>query len=164
MGSSGEMFIPPEDAGAGRGRLLMRDLFAAAKLIGVDRIAIEAQRIGRYAWLRMGFVPDTGSWRNIQLEAPRFIQSHAAQLADRPPQLIARVLTGEPKAASWLAGLPTPVPSRELFDDDGHPVMVPLGKAFFIEAAPNWTGEFSFDPESLRLADAYLGDKSGADG
>jgi hypothetical protein len=125
-------------------------------MLGVGRIDIEAQRIGRYAWLRIGFVPDAGSWRNIQLEAPRFIQRHQAYLGNQTPELIGRVLSGTPKAARWLAGLRNPVPSRELFDDDGQPLMVPLGKAFFIEAAPNWNGWFSFDPESVALAESYV--------
>lgn len=52
--------------------------------------------------------------------------------------------------------LTNPVPSTELYDPYGRPVMIPLGKAFFIEASPNWSGEFGFDPESLALAEDYI--------
>ena len=154
--SADEMFVPPGDAQIGRGRLLMRDLMEAAALLNVSRISVEAQKIGRYAWLRMGFVPDSGSWRNIQLDATRFIQSHLRHLGDQAAKLMPIVMTGKPLTARWLAALEHPVPSRELFDAFGEPVMVPLGKAFFIEAAPNWTGEFVFDPESARLARRYV--------
>ena len=154
--SADQMFIPPGDAQEGRGRLLMADLMDASELLGVARISIEAERIGRYAWLNMGFVPDRGSWRNIQIEALRFVQRHQASLGAEAPRLMSMISTGGPTTARWLANYTQPVPSRELFDEFGHPTSVPFGKAFFIEASPNWTGEFNFDPESVRLARAYV--------
>ena len=155
--SADRMFIPDRDAQTGRGRLLMSDLMEASKLLGIARISIEAERIGRYAWIRMGFVPDRGSWRNIQLDAIRFIQRHDRYLGPEAGPMIAMVTAGQPTTARWLAAIMRPVPSREIFDTHGEPVMVPFGKAFFIEAAPNWTGEFNFDPESVGLADKYVG-------
>lgn len=155
--SADQMFVPSRDAQAGRGRLLMADLLRAAELLGVARISIEAERIGRYAWLRIGFVPDRGSWRNIQLEALRFVQRHQAQIGADAPTVIATLASGGPITARWLAELDHPVPSRELYDGAGQPMLVPFGKAFYLEAAPNWTGEFNFDPESRRLALSYAG-------
>jgi hypothetical protein len=65
-------------------------------------------------------------------------------------------VTGKPLTARWLAALERPVPSQELFDAFGHPVQVPLGKACFIEAAPNWMGNFVFDPARVELAETYV--------
>lgn len=163
--SADRMFVPDKDAQAGRGRLLMNDLMGASKLLGIARISIEAERIGRYAWLRMGFVPDRGSWRNIQIDAIRFIQRHNRYLGPEADRMIAMVSAGQPSTARWLAEFVRPVPSGELFDTRGEPVLVPFGKAFFIEAAPNWTGEFNFDPESVGLAATYVGNhlRSGGD-
>ena len=154
--SADQMFIPSAEAQEGRGRLLMADLMRASELLGVARIGIEAERVGRYAWLRMGFVPDRGSWRNIQIEALRFVQRHAASLGTAAQKLLAMISVGDPITARWLAEYPDPVPSRELFDRLGQPVDVPFGKAFFLEAAPNWAGEFNFDPESKKLAGEYV--------
>lgn len=162
--SADEMFVPGKDAQVGRGRLLMHDLMDASRLLGVVRITVEAQRIGRYAWLRMGFVPDTGSWRNIQADALRFVQSKAASLGARAQEIISRLLASGPLAARWLATLDDPVPSGEMYDAFGHPVMVPLGRAFFLEKGPDWTGEFIFDPDSVRLADSYIGQLGGSNG
>ena len=159
-----EMFVAPDASQAGLGRRLMGDLLAASRLLGIARVSVEAQRIGRYAWLRMGFIPDGGSWRTIQLEAPRFIMRHAAYLDGDAPGLIALVLSGKAATARSLAALPHLVPSLELYDDHGVPVMVALGKAFYIEAAPNWTGEFNFDPDSVALAERYVASLEDDDG
>ncbi len=156
--SADQMFIPAGDAQQGRGRRLMGDLIRTGELLGVARITIEAERIGRYAWLQAGFVPDRGSWRNIQLEALRFLQRQQRDLGASLAQLIAMVAAGDATTARWLANLRHPVPSHELFHRDGTPRVVPLGKAFFIEASPDWTGEFNFDPDSLRLARDYISD------
>jgi hypothetical protein len=104
----------------------------------------------------MGFVPDAGSWRNIQLEAARFIMRHQAHLEGQAPALIRMVQPGKPPLARTLAGHPCQVPGAELYDHFGAPIMVPLGKAFFLEAAPNWTGEFVFDPKNVTLANDYV--------
>jgi len=161
-----EMFIPIGDAKQGRGRLLMKDLIEAARSINVERIKIQAQKIGRYAWLRIGFVPDGGSWRGIQAEAARLIQAHAGRLgAARASDLIARVLSGKPATAIFLAGLNDPVSSRQLFDRQGMPVLVPLGKALFLEGGTDWTGELNLnDPGAMEIANDYIRSIGGDDG
>ena len=158
--SADAMFIPDADARAGRGRRLMGDLMHAAELLGLSTISVEAERIGRYAWLRAGFLPDRGSWRSIQIEAMRFIQRHFPVLGSLGPELLATVASGTPSVARSIAMIAEPVPSRELFDGFGQPRMLPFGKTFFLEASPNWTGEFRFDPESRRLAAEYIGQGS----
>jgi hypothetical protein len=162
--SKDETFVPGKHARVGRGRSLMHDLMDASRLLGVVRITVEAQRIGRYAWLWMGFVPDHGSWRLIQAEALRFIQLKAASLGGRAQAIVSHLLGSGPLAARWLATLDYPVPSGEIYDGFGQPVMVPLGRAFFLERGPDWTGGFTFDPDSVRLAEAYIGELGGSGG
>jgi len=161
-----EMFIPDIDAGFGRGRPLMKDLIDAGRTIEIERIKIQAQNIGRYAWLRMGFVPDEGSWRSIQADGTRFIQLYEKRLGTRfVTDLTRQILSGRPETAVFLAGLSQPVPSRQLFDREGRPLDVPLGKAIFLEGCGNWTGEFDLkDPDVLKIADDYarsIGDGHG---
>jgi hypothetical protein len=100
------------------------------------------------------------SWK----EALRFVQSKATSLGGRAQEIISHLLASGPLAARWLATLDHPVPSGEIYDAFGQPVMVPLGRAFFLEKGPDWTGEFTFDPDSVRLADAYIGQFGGSDG
>ena len=151
-----QMFIPNDAAQIGHGRRLMGDLLDTALLLGISTIGIEAERIGRYAWLRAGFLPDRGSWRNIQLEAFRFTQRHLPLLTGAS-ELMAALASGGPTMARSLAWMQQPVPSRELYNQFGQPEMVPFGKAFFLEASPNWTGQFKFDPESIGMAQTYIG-------
>jgi GNAT superfamily N-acetyltransferase len=153
-----EMFVPEAEAGVGRGRLLMKDLIDAARRIGIEHIKIQAQNIGRYAWLRMGFVPDEGSWRSIQADATRLIQLYKGRLGERlVTDLTGRILTGRPETAVLLAGMSQSVPSRELFDNEGRPLDVPLGRAIFLEGCGNWTGEFDLnDPDALKVVDDYV--------
>ena len=44
------MWIPNPEHGKGRGRLLMADLIDTAARLGVQRITVEADDVGRYAW------------------------------------------------------------------------------------------------------------------
>lgn len=151
------MFIPAGERQAGRGRLLMRDLIAASQLLGINRIEIEAERIGSYAWLRMGFLPDRGSWITLQAEALRFVAMHAGTLGARAEALRRQIAAGGPEMARGLAGIDDPVPSAELFQTDGSPILVPFGRALFIERGLRWAGAFRFDKTSLTVANEYLG-------
>jgi GNAT superfamily N-acetyltransferase len=57
------MTIPDEMQGSGYGRELMADLVDTGRLIGIDRINLRAEQIGRYAWVKMGFRPTDDAWR-----------------------------------------------------------------------------------------------------
>jgi GNAT superfamily N-acetyltransferase len=153
-----EMFISPAGQQSGRGRRLMGDLIDTAKKIGVDTIKIEAQKIGRYAWLKMGFLPDGGSWRMLQADAARAIQRYEGRLGRKlASDLVRQVLVGTQETARILAGLRQMVPSRERFDEWGHPEEVPLGIAIFLENNMDWYGTFDLrDEGSLKVADDYL--------
>ena len=152
-----EMFVPPQDRMGGVGRRLMGDLIRMGELFGANRIKIHAQDIGRYAWLRMGFRPDDGSWRSMQ-------QPLAAGLGDiedvlgraRVTDLTMQIMRGRPDVAFVLANLHDMVPSRSLKGSSAEPVLIPLGKRLFLEQAGSWTGEFDLVNESLvHRAKAY---------
>lgn len=152
-----EMFIPDGEARFGRGRRLMLDLIRLAERLGVERIKVEARKIGRYAWLRMGFVPDEGSWRDMRGVLVRELFRVERELgADKVTALLRQIATGKPEIAGVLAALTDPVPSIALIEY-GRPVTVPLGKALFIDAVGDWSGEFEIRGEGrIALAAAYV--------
>lgn len=156
MFNADEMFITRE--GSGRGSRLMADLIAASQKIGVERIDVEARNIGQYAWLRLGFVPDRGSWKNMQAELPRYIQRHETHLGRHlTSDIIRQVLAGGPVTAWILAGLSHKVPSRDKFEERGMAVEVSIGKAMFLETNSYWTGSFNLQDEaSLKIANDYI--------
>jgi GNAT superfamily N-acetyltransferase len=161
-----EMFITPDGQDSGRGRRLMGDLIAASQKIGAERIHVEARNIGQYAWLRLGFVPDSGSWRNMQAELPRYVQRHESRLGRAlTADIIRQALAGGPETARVLAAIRHPVPSREKFDLHGMPIDVPLGKAMFLETNSYWTGSFNLrDEASLAIATDYIKNERHRDG
>lgn len=151
-----EMFIPEGHRLFGRGRLLMLDLIRLADRLGVERVQVHARKAGRYAWLRMGFVPDEGSWRDMRGELVRELFRVERDLGtDRVAALLRQVATGKPEIAGVLAALSDPVPSSS-FKSDGKPVLVPLGKALFLDAVGDWSGEFDLRGEGrIALAETY---------
>jgi hypothetical protein len=154
-----EMFVPDADAGSGRGSRLMADLIAASKQLDIARITLQARQIGRYAWLRMGFRPDNGSWfdlrRTLLTEIFRFEGRLGTELTN---ELARRIAHGSPETANFLAGLEIEVPSTRLRDDLGRPVEVPLGKALFLDLAGDWSGEYAIEGKDMKkIADISTG-------
>ena len=155
-----EMFIPAQDAGEGIGRRLMADLIRTSALIGVSRITLQARQIGRYAWLRMGFRPDAGSWGDLRRTLLTAIYRFEEELGrDLTGELARRIAHGRPETANFLAALETEVRSPKLRDDAGRPVRVPLGKALFLDLVGDWSGEYNLEESDMeRIARAYLGE------
>ncbi|HMK89813.1 MAG TPA: GNAT family N-acetyltransferase [Methylocystis sp.] len=158
-----EMFVADKIRGAGLGRRLMGDLIEACETLQVDRIKIQARNIGRYAWLRMGFRPDMGSWiemrKNLIDALLRFEEALGRDAAWRTAEMVAK---GGPETANVVASLEEPVPSRQLLDSFMRPVQVPLGKALLLEWTGDWSGEFMLaDPEMKRIATKYLREDAG---
>lgn len=153
-----EMFIPDADAGGGRGRRLMADLIETSAQVGISRITLQARQIGRYAWLRMGFRPDAGSWTDLRRTLLTEIYRFEEELGrDMTGELARRIAHGRPETANFLAGLEMDVPSTRLRDETGRPVRVPLGKALFLELAGDWSGEFNLGEKDMeRIAKAYV--------
>ena len=153
-----EMFLQPSDRALGRGRRLMGDLIEAAQKLGVDRIKIQTRNIGRYAWLRMGFRPDAGSWRDMRKSLLAEIFRHEEALGPQALSHITRLIAqGGPETANLIAAYEQSVPSSRLFDQFGQTLLVPLGKVLLLDATGDWDGEFVLaDAGMMRMAREYM--------
>lgn len=63
----------------GIGRTINRNLFLFYEKIGIENITIEPERIGTYAWARMGCIPTAYDWRGLVSVAHRrlnFLQAN----------------------------------------------------------------------------------------
>ena len=70
-----EMFLSPDRRDQGLGRKFMQDAQRLCLDLGLDAIRLAAADVGRYAWLRCGFLPDQGSWETIRLAMmPKLIE------------------------------------------------------------------------------------------
>lgn len=156
--NANQMFVDEASQGAGLGRKFMEDAVNLASELGLSEIRIEADLIGRYAWLRCGFVPERGSWHEMQ----RFILHKLVQVSQhlepsRFSELIGIVKSGRPEVARELAMLVDPVPSGQLFQPNAEPAIVPLGKVLFLEGCPIWVGSFDLgDETSMSILKQYL--------
>ena len=141
--------------GRGYGRALMGDLVDMGKLIGLDSIKLRAERVGRYVWVKMGFLPTEDAWRQMKMEAYGFILTHQALFGPQAMELLTRVHDGGPNMARTLASIEVNVPSRDIPARFG-PKPMPFGKAFFLEAASPWSGVLDLrDDASIRLVESY---------
>jgi hypothetical protein len=95
------MTIPDEMQGSGYGRELMADLVDTGRLIGIDRIKLRAEQIGRYAWVKMGFRPTDDAWREMKKEAYALMVEHMLELRQKldVTELMTRIEAGGPKMA-----------------------------------------------------------------
>lgn len=152
------MFISASRRGQGLGRRFMRDLLDFARKVGISKVRLDAEQIGRYAWLRVGFVPDRGSWGRLKVELTQRLAAALPDIGnDRFLELLAVVQRPDPEAARELAGLRDPVSSVELWETDGRASKIPLGRALFLEVGSNWSGELDLDDRTtLGLVDSYV--------
>jgi GNAT superfamily N-acetyltransferase len=151
------MLISLNKQGEGYGRALMGDLIDTGRLIGVEAIRLRAEQIGRYAWIKMGFLPTADAWMQMKREALSFILDHDRHLGMLANELLRRVHGGGPDTARMLASLENPVPSRDI-PSRFEPKQIPFGRAFFLEAASPWNGWLDLrDQETMDLVASYRG-------
>lgn len=151
------MFIDPAHQQEGVGRRFMADAVALATELGLESIRLEADNIGRYVWLRCGFLPDRGSWMAMKpFVMQRIVEAREDLGSQRFAQILAIADSPDPLAARELAAITDPVRSR-YFLESGRTVKVPLGRAIFIEAAPVWSGFIDLDDQiSLAVLREYV--------
>ncbi len=152
------MFIDPARQQEGIRRRFMADAVALATELGLESIRLEVDNIGRYVWLRCGFLPDRGSWMSMK---PFVVQRIVEAREELGPQRFAEILaiadSPHPMAARELAAIADPVHSRYPLEM-GRSVEVPLGRAIFIEAAPIWSGSINLDDQvSLAVLREHVG-------
>ncbi|QOG19234.1 hypothetical protein [Bradyrhizobium sp. SEMIA] len=151
------MTVSDAKHGGGYGRALMRDLIDAGKLIGIERIKLRAERIGRYVWVKMGFLPTDDSWRQMRKDALEFIVKHQSRLEPtlNIRELMTRIVTGGPEMVRVLASIEIEVPSEQI-PSRFEAAPIPFGKAFFLEAAPDWTGSLDLkNAEAMKIVESY---------
>lgn len=139
--------------GGGYGSRLMGDLIDTSRLIGVDRIKLRAERIGRYVWVKMGFRPTDDAWRQMKIEAYGFLVQQMETLLQQKidvTELMRKIEAGGPKMALTIAALGAKVPSNDIPARFG-PKLMPFGKVFFLEVASPWSGTLDLrDGEQMK--------------
>ena len=147
--NANRMFISEDMRRLGVGRAFMRDAVSLCDTIGIRKIRIEAEDIGRYAWLRCGFVPDRGSWSNMRGGILTRLATALPEIGQhRFHEVLKLVLDRDPAMARVIASLPDVV-SSEIPTADG-PKMTTLGRALILEQQHNWIGEFDLDDRVSR--------------
>ena len=149
------MIVPHANQDRRRGRLLMADLIDTAARLGIRRIEIEAEDVGRYAWARFGFLPDRTAWNyHVRIEARRRLLRSRGEIGDERFAYCASVLDQENPAAirevvSWtdeVRSYSSPT------DRDDLPKPTTLGRALVLEVQAQWFGSFDLDdPESMAI-------------
>jgi hypothetical protein len=154
------MIIPLERQQKGQGRLLMADLVDTAARLGIRQIAVEAQDIGRYAWVRFGFLPDRGSWNfQIRIEARRRLLRSRGEIERKLFAAFLDVLDGEdPSLIRQVAEWGVLVNSLRDYDENGNPAKIAVGKALLLETGAQWYGLFDLDDEeTMTIFRRYVG-------
>jgi GNAT superfamily N-acetyltransferase len=157
------MDISDARQGFGYGRALMDDLVDAGKLMGIERIKLRAERVGRYVWVRMGFRPTDDAWLQMRREAFDFIVKQRLALEQKLDvmDLMSRILAGGPKMARTLAAIDVDVPSGQI-PARFEPERMPFGKVFFLEIASPWSGTLDLrDDETMKAVESYRQRKVG---
>ena len=155
------MIVPYLDQDRGKGRLLMADLVDTAARLGIRRIEIEAEDIGRYAWARFGFVPDRTAWNyHIRIEARRRLQRSRGEIGDERFAYCSRVLdqdnpTAIREVVSWADTVTSYSSPTDRFN---LPSMTTLGRALVLEGQAQWFGTLDLDDtESMAIFTKYVG-------
>lgn len=155
------MIVPHAEQDRRKGRLLMADLVDTAARLGIRRIEIEAEDIGRYAWARFGFVPDRTAWNyHVRIEARRRLQRSRREIDDGRFAYCASVLEQDnPTAIREVVSWTDPVVSYSSpTDRDNLPAMTTLGRALVMEVQAQWFGSFDLDdPETMAIFTTYVG-------
>ena len=155
------MYLPLQDQKKRMGRLLMADLVDTAARLGIRRITLEAQDVGRYAWARFGFVPDRTAWvGQVRVEARRRLLRARGDLKPHRFAACSEVLDGaNPKLIRTVASWRDLVTSLTEIDRiAGDYKKIPLGQALLLEHGAQWFGEFNLDdPETMIIFNEYIG-------
>jgi len=152
-----KMMIPPPDQGKGMGRLLMADLVDTALRLNIRRINIEAEKVGRYAWVNLGFLPERDSWNRIQVDIRRRLKMANRLSAEKMAAYLEVVDSSDVKAIREVASWRDMVDSHVEYDERGLPASVPLGPALLLEGQTDWYGELDLEnSQSMKIFHDYV--------
>jgi hypothetical protein len=135
----------------GLGRAFMQNAADLCALIGIDRIHLAADDVGRYAWIRCGFLPEQGSWDTLRRSMmPRLIDLQEELPSERFAEIMTMLRDRRPVTARLIAGLPDPV-QTQIPTEQGR-MLVPLGRVLLLDSGAIWQGDLDLrDEESMLL-------------
>lgn len=123
---------------------------------GTDGARVLLCEIVYCAYFRRRSLADD-SWRQIRKDALEFIVKHQSRLEPTIDirELMTRMVTGGPVMVRVLASIEIDVPSEQIpsrFEAE----LIPFGKAFFLEAGPDWTGSLDLtNAEAMKIVESY---------
>lgn len=139
----------------GIGRGLLRDVYRIARLLSLERITLDAEKDGSYAWARAGFVPEPASWINIEQSALWRLGAAERHLSQETIEQVKALLSAggrDTRLIRQIADLSTKVPTRKPVERD-EDRYVTLGEALLAESGARWRGHLVFPERGAFTAD-----------
>lgn len=131
--------------GNGAARSVFLHLLEMAKLLGAAQMELSATKIGKYSWIKYGFLPSVNSWgmlrKSIRQRAWELVRHHSIL---RKVQALCD--NAQPKTVRTIANLSDMVLTVPTYVGD---MELPLGKALLLHAhTADWQGTLSLDDRS----------------
>lgn len=123
--------IRAEEQGQGTVRRLFPHFIQMAKGFGVVDMSLRATSVGRYSWVKFGFIPCAESWTDLSSKAKQLVK---IDYRNRPDIV---------QDISKICCQPNPAAIRRLarYKDGDGPDATPVGKAILLDLGlPAWTG------------------------
>ena len=140
------MTIPAPHQQYGPGRAFMQNAADFCASIGIDRIHLAADDVGRYAWIRCGFLPEQGSWDTLRRSMmPTLIEMQDELTSARFAEVMTMLRDRRPETARLVAGLADAVRTR-VPSEQGRK-MASLGRMLFLDSGAVWQGDLDLKDE-----------------
>jgi len=145
------MTIPIAQQKQGLGRAFMQNAADLCISIGINKIHLAADDVGRYAWIRWGFLPEQGSWDILRRSMmPKLIELQEDLPSERFVEIMIMLRDRRPTTARLIAGLLDPVRTQIPTEQGG--MLVSLGRVLFLDGGAIWQGDLNLsDEESMLL-------------
>ena len=145
------MTIPIAQQKQGLGRAFMQNAADLCISIGINKIHLAADDVGRYAWIRWGFLPEQGSWDTLRRSMmPKLIELQEDLPSERFVEIMTMLRDRRPTTARLIAGLLDPVRTQIPTEQGG--MLVSLGRVLFLDGGAIWQGDLNLsDEESMLL-------------
>ncbi|TAH32430.1 MAG: hypothetical protein EYC62_09195 [Alphaproteobacteria bacterium] len=139
--------------GAGSLKKIFPDVMRLAQLLGCPTIRLSASLLGKYAWLRYGFLPYANQWGIVK----KIVPAVAADVMGEYPaihEVQAICAKDDPKAIYEIADLQE---GNYTIETAEGVMNLPLGKALLMSSrTPGWSGELDLrNRRTCRLVREY---------
>jgi hypothetical protein len=125
-----------------------------AEIVRAKKIELIAGHVGRYAWIKYGFVPSTERWLTMQQQIMEIAQQYLALGGDAASDSLRNICQDpDPKAIRRIPALKQP----EVRMHPTSEAAMPLGKVIMLHSQMNnWTGTIDLaDRETVAAAKSY---------